>query len=46
MEGVMGLVLIRVDILGETKLVAIIRRLCGRIRRECLSLRTMMVEDI
>ena len=31
MEGVMGPVLIKADILGETKLVAIICRLCGRI---------------
>ena len=31
MEGVMEIVIIRVDILGETKLVTIIRKLCGRI---------------
>ena len=34
MEGVMEIVIIRVDILGETKLVAIIRKLCGRILKE------------
>ena len=34
MEGVMGIVLIRVDILGETKLVMIIRKLCMRILRK------------
>ena len=34
MKGVMGLVLIKVDILGETKLVAIIHKLCGRILKE------------
>ena len=46
MEGVMGPELIKVDILGETKLVAIIRRLCGRILRKCLSLEAMMIEEI
>ena len=34
MEGVMGIVLIRVDLLEESKLVAIIRKLCVRILRE------------
>ena len=33
-EGVRGMVLIRVDIIGETKLVAIIRTFCGRILKE------------
>ena len=46
MEGVMGSALIKVDIPGETKLVAIICRLCERILRKCLSLEAMMIEEI
>ena len=46
MEGAMGPELIKVDLFGETKLAAIIRRSCGRILRKCLRLETMMIEDI
>ena len=44
MEGVMGTVLIRVDILGEAKLVRIIRKFCMRILRKFSSLGTGMIE--
>ena len=44
LEGVMGVELIRVDILGETKFVVIIRKLCMRILRKFSRVRTLMIE--
>ena len=46
MEGVVGPELIKVNILGETKLDAIMCRLCGRIFRTCSSLEALMIEEI
>ena len=40
----MGIEFIRVDILGETKLVMIIRKSCMRILRKSSSLGTLMIE--